>query len=111
MERPRRWRAGSTKVDIGKEQIVILRLGHISVRSGFFGFWGENPPTDPLFSGSRGGDPLPTVISVGSTGSRARSDGLGGWVGSRFLLDTPNSYFTFVNKFKNYTKMYSLASQ
>ena len=26
------------RVDIGKEQIVRLRLGHISVRSSFFGF-------------------------------------------------------------------------
>ena len=115
--RDRRWkgrdrrRAGLAKVDIGEEQIVILRLGHISVRSGFFGFWGENPPIDLPFSGFGGGDLLPTVIGIGSVGSQAGTDGLSGWVGSRFLLDTPNSYFTFVNKFKNYTKMYSLASQ
>ena len=115
--RDRRWkgrdrrRAGLAKVDIGEEQIVILRLGHISVRSGFFGFWGENPPTDPPFLGSGGGDPSLTVISIGSAGSWAGSDELGGWVGSRFLLDTTNSSFTFGNKFKNYTKMYSLASQ
>ena len=77
------------RVDIDEEQIVRLRLGHISVRSGFFGFWGENPPTDPSLLGSGGRDPSPTVIDVGSAGSRAGSDGLGGWVGSWFLLDTP----------------------
>ena len=65
------------RVDIGVEQIVRLRLGHISVRSGFFKFWGENLPTDPLFLGSGGRDLLPTVTSVGSAGSRIKSDGLG----------------------------------
>ena len=67
-----------------------LRLGHISIRSGFFGFWGENPPIDLPFSGFGGGDLLPTVIGIGSVGSQAGTDGLSGWVGSRFLLDTPN---------------------
>jgi len=77
------------RVDIGEEQIVRLRLGHISVRSGFFGFWGENPPIDPPFLGSGGGDLPPTATGIGSIGSRAGSDELGRWVGSRFLLDTP----------------------
>ena len=27
---------------------------------GFFGFWGENPPTDQSFSGFGGGDSPPT---------------------------------------------------
>ena len=68
-----------------------LRLGHISVRSGFFGFWGENLPIDPPFSGSGGGDPPPIVIGVKLASSRVVSDELGGWVGSRFLLDTPSA--------------------
>ena len=66
------------RVDIDKEQIVRLRLGHISVRLGFFRFWGENPPTDPPFLGFGGRDPPPTIIGIGS----ARSDGLGERVGS-----------------------------
>ena len=57
------------RVDIDEEQIVRLRLGHISVQSGFFGFWGENPPTDPPFLGSGGRDPPPTVTNIKSANS------------------------------------------
>ena len=93
MERPR-----STTSRISEEQIVRLRLGHISVRSGFFGFWGENLPTDPLFSGSGGGNSPPTVTDVRLVSSRAGSDRLGEWVVSRFLLDTLTTYGVRSNK-------------
>lgn len=61
---------------------------HNSVRLGFLGFWGENPPNDPPFSGSGGRDQSQTVTGVESASSQAGLDGLGGWVGPRFLLDT-----------------------
>ena len=51
---------------------------HISVQSGFFMFWGENPPTDSLFSGSGGGDPPPTITGVRLAGSQVGFDGLDG---------------------------------
>lgn len=54
------------------------------------GFLASDPPTDLLFSGSKGRDLPLTVIDVGSTGSRAGSNGLGWWVKSRFCLDTPS---------------------
>ena len=59
---------------------------HISVRLGFFGFWGENPPTDSPFIGFGGGDPPLIVIGIKLAGSRVKSDGLDE---SQFLLDTP----------------------
>ena len=59
---------------------------HISVRLGFFGFWGENLPTDLPFTGSGGGNLPLTVIGIKLAGSRVGSDGLDE---SQFLLDTP----------------------
>ena len=59
---------------------------HISVRLGFFGFWGENPPTDSPFIGFGGGDPPLIVIGIKLAGSRVKSDELDE---SQFLLDTP----------------------
>ena len=52
------------------------------------GFSSSNLPIDPPFSGSRNGDPLPTVIDIGSVDSQVGLNGLGGWVGSRVCLDT-----------------------
>ena len=54
------------------------------------GFLASDPPTDPLFSGSKGRDSPLTVTDVGSTGSRAGSNGLGWWVKFWFCLDTPS---------------------
>ena len=62
----------------------------ILVRLGFFGFEGENPPTVPPFTGSRGRDLPLTVTSVGSAGSRVGSKGFYGWVRYRFSVDSPN---------------------
>ena len=58
---------------------------HISVRLGFFGFWGENPPTDSPFTSSGGGNLPLTVIGIKLAGSRVGSDALDE---SQFLLDT-----------------------
>lgn len=54
------------------------------------GFSASDLPTDLLFLGSGGKDLPLTVTSVGLAGSQAELDGLGGWVGSRFCLDTPS---------------------
>ena len=61
---------------------------HISILSGFFEFWEEKTPTDLSFLGSGGGDLL-TITNVGLVDSWTGLNGLGGWVRSRFLLDTP----------------------
>ena len=63
---------------------------YILVLSGFFGFWGDNLSTDSPFLNFGGEDPPPTITGVKSAGS----NGLGGWFGSRILLDTPTSFDT-----------------
>ena len=64
--------------------------GFSLVSSGFSDFGGENPLTDPPVMGSGGGDPPPTITSVGSAGTRARSDDFYWWVGYLFSVDSPN---------------------
>ena len=75
------------------EPLLSMVNGNFSVsrRSGRLkiSFSASNLPTNPPFSGSRGRDPPLIVIGVGSVGSRVGLDGLGGWVESRFCLDTP----------------------
>ena len=57
-----------------------------SVGPGSSGFGEENPPSDPSESVFRGEDLPPTVTGVGSVGFWI---GPGGWVGFRFLVDSP----------------------
>ena len=57
---------------------------------GSSGFGEENPPSDPPESVLRGEDPLPTVNGIASAGFRVGLDGLSGWVGFRFLVDSPS---------------------
>ena len=42
--------------------------------------------------GSGGGDPPPTVTSVGSAGTRAGLDGFYEWVEYRFSVDSPSHH-------------------
>ena len=60
-----------------------------AVGSGSSGFGEENPPFDLPESVFRGEDLSPTVTGVGSAGFQVGLGGLGGWVGFRFLVDSP----------------------
>ena len=68
-----------------------------AVGLGSSGFGEENPPSDPLESAFRGEDSPPTVIGVRSAGFRVGPDGLSGWVGFWFLVDSPNEYIVAIN--------------
>ena len=74
--------------------MVLGRFGLLSqdsaVGSGSSGFGEENPSSNPPESVLRGEDPPSTVTGVGSAGFRVGPDGLNGWVGFRFLMDSPN---------------------
>ena len=69
-------------------KIFVGKCSLMPVRSGFFGFRGENPPTDPPFMGFGGEDLPPIVTRVGSVGSLAGSNGYCGWVRYRFSVDS-----------------------
>ena len=56
----------------------------------FLQVWGENTPTNLLFTGSGGEDPPPTVTSVGLASSLAGSDGYCGWVEYHLSVDSPS---------------------
>ena len=74
--------------------MVLGRFGLLSrdsvVGSSSSGFGEENPSSDLPESVLRGEDPPSTVTGVGSAGFRVGPDGLNGWVGFRFLMDSPN---------------------
>ena len=80
--------------------MVLGRFGLLSrdsaVGSGSSGFGEENPSSDPPESVLRGEDPPPTVTGVGSAGFRVGPNGLNGWVGFRFLVDSPRDNVSHV---------------
>ena len=69
------------------------RLGLLSrvslVRLGSSGFGKGNPPSDPPKSVFQDKDPPPTITGVGSAGFWVGPGCLGGWIGFRFLMDSP----------------------
>ena len=73
-------------MDLGRSSL-LSRVS--SVGSGPSSFGEENLPSDPLKSVFYGKDPLPNVTSVESAGFQVGLGGLGGWVGFRFLVDSP----------------------
>ena len=74
-------------MDLGKSGL----LSWVSlVGSDILGFKEENPPSDPPKSVFRGKDPPPTVTGVELAGFWVGPDGLNGWVGFRFLMDSPS---------------------
>ena len=89
--------------------MVLGRFGLLSRDSAIgSGFGEENPPFDPLESVLRGEDPLLTVTGVGSVGFPVGPDGLNGWVGFRFLVDSPSythkkKKFPIINTTTNHT--------
>ena len=68
-----------------------LRLWVLLVGSSISGFEEENLPSDPPKSVFGGGDPSPTVTSIGLADFWVGLGGLGRWVGSRVVMDTPTS--------------------
>ena len=60
-----------------------------SVGSGSSGFGKGNPPSDPPKSVFQDKDPSPTITGVGSASFWVGPGGLGGWIGFRFLMDSP----------------------
>ena len=73
-------------MDLGRPSL-LSRVS--SVKSGSSGFGKGNPPSDLPKLVFHGEDPLPTVTGVRSTDFQISSGGLGGWVGFRFLMDSP----------------------
>ena len=72
----------------------------LSVRLGILGFEEENPPSDLPKSIFGGGDPSPTITGVRSPGFRVSPGGLGEWVGSRVVVNTPSCFFSlFIHMF------------